>query len=213
MSPARCWLAAITLIACVISGLAYGGIAAPPEPNPTSREYDALLRANKLRQCMAQSPRLTGMPPHYCIDDPFLEPMIILVRVVEVDPEDGTPTLLVLKSWRGPSSAGRVLHAQPPSPITSPQYFFQAGDKDKKLLILAHPGFSDPYADRIADPPPSGVWPAAEAQPLMEALDEAVRRDQALRIDLASKKCLADAAARPKAERLTARLSAASAAR
>ncbi len=199
------WLA-MTLIWCVIGGLAYGGSLGPPERSRTSREYDALLRANKLWQCMAQNPRLNGGQPHYCIDYPVIsEPMIILVRVVGTVRET---TLLVLKSWRGPFSAGRVLHAHP-VPIIEPQYFFQTGDKDKELLILADPGVSSSDADaglnRIVNPPPSGVWPAAEAQPLMEALDEAVRGDQALRIDLALKKCLADASKHPKAEFLNVR--------
>ncbi len=190
------------MIWCVISGLAYGGLVTQGERSRTSREYDALLRANKLWQCMAQNPRLNGEQPHLCIDNGLTEPTIILVRVVGLLPET---TLLVLKSWRGPFSAGRVLHAHAVA-IIEPQYLFQAGDKDKELLILTGV-FSNPdeAQDHIANPMASGVWPAAEAQPLMVALDEAVRRDQALRIDLALKKCLADASMHPKAESLNAR--------
>ena len=80
MSPKWRW-PVIALIGCVIGGLAYGGSLAPPERPRTSREYDALLRANKLWQCMAQYPRLPRAQPHYCIDYPVIhEPMIILVR-------------------------------------------------------------------------------------------------------------------------------------
>ncbi len=212
MSPKWRWLA-MALIACVIGGEAYGGALTPPERPRTNREYDALLRANQLWQCMAQSPRLNGgPPPHYCIPaviptgkipDLIDEPMIILARVVGVGPEDAT--LLVLKSWQGSLSAGRVVHAPQPSPIIEPQYRFHADDGELLIFahIFSHPG--EPPSDQIGNPAPSRVWRAAEAQPLIEALDEAARWDRALRIDVDLKKCLADAAMHPKAESSNAR--------
>lgn len=191
--------------------------------NQRRRQYDALLRANELWQCIVQSPRLrlTGMQPDYCIDRYVSqESMIVLVRLtglgeVQPDPRRAPDfkvpdaTFVVLRSWRGPFSAGGVLHVRGGPVLCTgacgrPGYDFQAIGEE--LLILAHPGvFSDPDAARDRIIYPVGVWPVAEAQPLMEALDEAVTRDQALRVDVALKQCLADASMHPKAESLNAR--------
>lgn len=220
MSPKWRW-PVIALIGCVIGGSAYGGSLWQPERPRTGREYAALLEANKLWQCMAQNPRLNGgPPPHYCLESvtasviPSLieQPMIILARVVGSGEVLGLgeahsmpeTTLLVLKSWQGPFSAGHVLHAQE-SRIATAQYGFHADDGELLIFahIFSHPG--EPPSDQIGNPHPSRVWRAEEAQPLMEALDEAARWDTALRIDLELKKCLADAATQSKAEALNER--------
>lgn len=103
-----------------------------------------------------------------------LHQTIILVRVVELDPEDpATPTLLVLKSWRGPFPAGRVLHIEPADACEGncDSYGFQAvGDE----LLIFSGGTKEPMLTPLQD----WVFPAAESQALMGALDQAVKELQ-----------------------------------
>jgi hypothetical protein len=126
------------------------------------------------------------------IQDPrrFLEQAraIVLVRVEELTPPfigawgpSGAPTtgpsnnatLRVIKSWKGPYSAGRILHVEAPVIVSCHQfdctpYVFQPDDKE--LLITR-------LGDRDQDPIAvweNWVWPAATSQALMDALDQAV---------------------------------------
>jgi hypothetical protein len=99
----------------------------------------------------------TGPPPipraklnHWRSSIEFLEAhrAIILVRVLKLDdPVSPSPhaTVLVLKSWKGPFSAGRTLHAGRPPPDVCmgincgipEQYLFQPSG-DKELLIMTN---------------------------------------------------------------------------
>jgi len=122
-------------------------------------------------------------PPDQVMQDPmrFLQEAegIILVRVVESKPgetpEHTTATLQVIKEWKGPYAAGRILHVHFETPLVvscagpckSP-YVFQPDDKE--LLIRLSSGTDqDPIAVWQG-----WVWSAAESKALMEALDQAV---------------------------------------
>ena len=139
---------------------------------------------------------------------------IILVRVVEVGPvlpfawsKPGYyATVLVLKSWKGPFSAGRVLHVVPADVCMRANwdpYLFQAGDNE----LLMFTGTQEPIV-AMKD----SVWPAAESQALMRALDQAVKEELELqdpqtditraperhRVMLALKECFAEESIHPK---------------
>jgi hypothetical protein len=123
---------------------------------------------------------------------------IILVRVVEVTPwrseslHGQTATLLVLKSWQGPFSAGDVLHTQgyPGFVLCNGHvdecgtYDFQPGEKGQEFIIM-HVGLhnnpdgsgsnaDDRWGTTFITAPPMWVWPAAKSQALIAALDQAV---------------------------------------
>jgi hypothetical protein len=116
-------------------------------------------------------------PPDWTIHEPwrFFETAqtVILVRVVNSNPVTDSAGVKVLKSWKGPFSAGRVLHVEPPAICAGGSckpYVFQAGDKELLIVVFD-----------AKDREPIGawdgwVWPAAESQPLIEALDKAVAR-------------------------------------
>jgi hypothetical protein len=141
----------------------------PPQPTFTIQ----------LRQCC-------DAPRELLIHDPrVLEHArtVILVRVIGfemLNPDENSipahATMLVLKSWKGPFSAGDVLHTPKgfiqingnPEDVIS--YPFQAGDQGKEFLIM----------DNGGPPPPDifvgrySAWPAEKSQALMAALDQVV---------------------------------------
>ena len=138
-------------------------------------------------------------PPERLIHDPrILESpearTIILVRLVSVEMLDRArndiperATMLVLKSWKGPYSAGRVLHtpkgfmAHIGKPGDFRYYHFQLADQGKEFLIMSLGGISSSDGSDTSDlitVRRSWVWPAAKSQALMAALDQAVRELQ-----------------------------------
>jgi hypothetical protein len=124
-------------------------------------------------------------PPELLIHDPRVleQPRtVILVRVIGFEmlnsDENSIPahaTMLVLKSWKGPFSAGDVLHtpkgfiAITGNPEDFISYPFQAGDQGKEFLIMDN-GWPRPdiLVRRYS------AWPAEKSQALMAALDQAV---------------------------------------
>jgi hypothetical protein len=166
---------AVTLTAC--SG-------EPPPPMPEST---------------VAMPPCCDKPPDVLIHNPRIldhAHIAILVRVLQVAQAASSEppnfyyehptnpvnaTLLVLKSWQGPFSAGRVLHV-PRAPgecqgtyDTCPPFQFQPGDQGNEFLILGEPRNSNgtDVADEIFVHRFS-VWHAAKSQTLMAALDQAV---------------------------------------
>ena len=146
------------------------------------RAVSALLATLLLASGVASA---TPPPDHrqLLLQDPmrFLEhaQVITLVHVVEskpgATPEHTSATLQVIKSWKGPYSAGRILHVEEPTIVSCHAddcefYVFQPADK--ALLIV---GFDARDRDPIAAWQ-SWTWPAAESQALMDALDQAVIR-------------------------------------
>src|SRR5215469_17384772 len=98
---------------------------------------------------------------------------LILVRVVELNPSSTTSaTLRVIKSWKGPYSAGRVLHVEAPVILACAgpclPYVFEPNDKE--LLIAT---FDENDRDPIVvwD---GWAWSTAESKikALMDALDK-----------------------------------------
>jgi hypothetical protein len=109
--------------------------------------------------------------------------MIILVRVIGfemLDPERNSipahATMLVIRSWKGPFSAGDVLQTPRGYFIYSGRlddmapYPFQSGDQGKYFLIMGYDGPSpaETWVGRYE------AWPAEKSQALMAALDQAV---------------------------------------
>ena len=156
----------------------------PTPPQPTS--------AIQLDPCC-------DAPPEQLIHDPrILERAltIILVRVIGfemLDPERNSvpahATMLVIRSWKGPFSAGDVLQTprgflgvtyngavlangelvEDPMDRMDP-YPFQSGDQGKYFLIMDNRGFPpDIWVGRYS------AWPAEKSQALMAALDQATR--------------------------------------
>jgi len=81
-----------------------------------------------------------------------------------------------------PFSAGRVLHVEPSPVCNGPigscaPYLFQRGDDE--LLIFTGSGTDIGTEDRITTAH-DWVWPAAESQALMHALDRAVKEEMQL---------------------------------
>jgi hypothetical protein len=167
---ARLWGVGLVLILTACSGA--------PSPPPENRPVPP--------------PVSLGPPPISLVHDPWIlgrANTIILVRVValaEVHPYPWRPdltdtdaTLLVRKSWKGPFSAGRVLHTVTgvvlcASPVNDCEpYGFQFADKNKEFLIMAG---ADTERDRtnVLFVRRDWVWPAAESQALMAALEQAV---------------------------------------
>ena len=136
---------------------------------------------------------LPGAPPpppansnHWGSPIPFLgaHRTIILVRVVKSDPVSPSPRamVLVLKSWKGPFSAGRVLHVGPPpegvilcagAKCPPDMYLFRPSG-DKELLIMT---------DSETEPlmlSPESVSSGSESQALIRTVDQAVKQVQEL---------------------------------
>jgi hypothetical protein len=124
---------------------------------------------------------------HWGSPIPFLgaHRTIILVRVLKLDdPVSPSPraTVLVLKSWKGPFSAGRALHVGPPpegvvvcmgSKCPPDMYLFRPSG-DKELLIMT---------DSETEPlmlSPESVSSGSESQALIRTVDQAVKQVQEL---------------------------------
>lgn len=123
---------------------------------------------------------------HWGSPIPFLgaHRTIILVRVIESDP--GSPsvngTVLVLKSWKGPFSAGRVLRVGPPTdgvmmctgPKCPPDMYLFRRSGDKELLIMT---------DSETEPlmlSPESVSSGSELQARMQTVERAVKEVEEL---------------------------------
>ncbi len=96
---------------------------------------------------------------------------VLLVRKLEWHPGSPSATVLVLKSWKGPFSPGRLLHVEPPAVHVGPAecckpYIFQRGDNELVIFTAAR----EPIV--LA---PDQVFPATQSQLLMQSLDQAVR--------------------------------------
>ena len=109
---------------------------------------------------------------------------VILVRVVEStfsavaggadDPPFPTASALVLRSWKGPFSAGQLVHLVPPyfcAGSNCQPYPVQAGDE---VLIFSQQA-RDPITVMQVN-----VFRAAESKSMMEVLDQTVRELQQL---------------------------------
>jgi hypothetical protein len=95
---------------------------------------------------------------------------IVLVRVVES--RQHIAIVRVLKAWKGPYLPGRVLHVVEPNFYTGPpcdRYSFQASDNE--LLIFLDNAKDEDRITAWED----WVWPAAESEALLRALDQAFR--------------------------------------
>jgi hypothetical protein len=144
-----------------------------------------------LTACSRQLPTPEGelpAPPERLIHDPrILEhaPRIILVRVTGLEMLDRQwneipehTKMLVLKSWKGLSAAGDVLHTPEGfifhhgKPDDNRFYHFQFGDRGKEFLMMSSSG--NPEMPDVVFVRRSWVWPAAKSQALMAALDQAV---------------------------------------
>jgi len=136
-----------------------------------------------------QLPPCCGTPPEYLTHDPRIldspeAGTIILVQVVELERQEGDglglyAKMLVLKYWKGPFSAGEVLHtlkgyvACDGNRSSCAQYDFQLGDRGKEFLIMSSAQQKRPDPNEIS----VGrywTWPAEESQALMAALDQSV---------------------------------------
>jgi len=129
---------------------------------------------------LATSAASAAPPPDWIMNQPagrtLEQPQaIILVSVVESNPSSPRATVQVVKSWKGPYSAGQTLHTEEPGLCSGPlssctPYQFQADDKE--LLIFV---YDARYPDKILAAV-QWVWSAAESptQVLMAALDQAV---------------------------------------
>ena len=124
-------------------------------------------------------------PPELLIHDPRVlerQSTIILVRVIGfemLDPERNSvpahATMLVIRSWKGPFSAGDVL--QTPRGYFNYSgalddmvaYPFQSGDQGNYFLIMPMQ-IEDQYIWVYRH----SAWPAEKSQALMAALDQAV---------------------------------------
>ena len=163
------WLLGFTL--AVILTACSRELPTPPE----------LAYTRQLRPCC-------GAPPERLIHDPRIldspeAGTIILVRVLEVGPQIEVDrkyvTMLVLKSWQGPISAGRVLHTPKGflfhhgKPDDNLPYPFQSGDQGKELLIIRCCRMLSSDSDVIFVRR-YWAWPAEKSQALMAALDQAV---------------------------------------
>jgi hypothetical protein len=142
-----------------------------------------------LTSCSRKEDELPA-PPEWLIHDPrILERAraIVLVRVLELEmqtaPREYYATMLVLKSWKGPFSAGRVLHTPKGYSLLGcnssgcDYYHFQFRDQGKEFLIMSFGGTISPDGTKPADV--IGVfrkwaWPAERSQALIAALDQAV---------------------------------------
>jgi hypothetical protein len=118
--------------------------------------------------------RVDATPPADSVIRASLEgaQVIILVHVVESTPPSTRAKVQVLKSWKGPFPAGRVLHVEPPElcgSSTCEPYLFQAGD-DQLLIFLFDARDHDPIAAWQG-----WVWSPAESQALIGALDQAAK--------------------------------------
>jgi hypothetical protein len=174
---------------CGLGGAAVAAIltaCSPEVPAPPERTFTLQL------------PPCCGAPPESLVHDPRIleQPRtstIILVRVVKLETVypvsappyaigDGTTqaTMLVLKSWRGPFSAGDVLHtpkgpflAVNGNPVDYLSYPFQVGDQGKEFLIITNGGPNPSDGTEIMVRR-YWAWPAAKSRALMAALDQAV---------------------------------------
>jgi hypothetical protein len=122
-----------------------------------------------------------GAPPERLIHDPRIldqAATIILVRVIGLGMQEPAgpfphPTMLVIRSWKGPFSAGEVLHTKGPSMCNGRiedcvGYPFQSGDQGKYFLIMNGEQETEMTVRRYE------AWPAEKSQALMAALDQAV---------------------------------------
>jgi hypothetical protein len=167
---ARLWGVALVLALTACSGA--------PSPPPENRPVPP--------------PVSLGPPPISLVHDPrILEQAktIILVRVAELaeihpypswpDVTETSATLLVLKSWKGPFSAGRVLHTKEALTCNGrvdycESYRFQFRDKDKEFVIMDFDDVTKVNRTNVLFVPRAWAWPAAQSQALMAALDQAV---------------------------------------
>jgi hypothetical protein len=141
------------------------------------------LLAIVLGTLLLPSPALSDAPlPDWQIKSRLeLARTVILVRVVESTfrgAADSLPvstfpsaTVLVLRSWKGPFSAGHLLHAAPPgfcagSRASCQPYPLHAGDE---VLIFAQQTDDPIVASEYS------VFRAAESKATMEVLDQAVK--------------------------------------
>jgi len=133
---------------------------------PMSRAATALLATLLLASRASATP-----PPDSLIHAPLEKArVIILVRVVESRPRSSFARVQVLKSWRGPFPAGRVLRVEPPAACAGAgcvPYRFQAADTELVIFLFDATDRTTIVAWR------DWTWPAAESQALIAALDQA----------------------------------------
>jgi hypothetical protein len=140
-----------------------------------------------LASLLIASSAASSSPPHpaWLLQNPmqYLQAAqaILLVRVLEskpgATPEHTTATLQVIKSWKGPYCAGRILHAKAPVIVSCAgectPYVFQPVDKE----LLIQPGGATTGSGATEEPIAvwkERTWPAVESKDLMDALDWAV---------------------------------------
>jgi hypothetical protein len=127
-------------------------------------------------------------PPESLVHDPkilYTAWTILLVRVVGWSSSRDfatlnapSTTLLVLKSWEGPFSAGDVLHTPEGAVLCNGRredcdsYDFHKG---KEFVIMSRTWTDGTRMPRLHR---NEVWAAAESQALMAALDQAVKADR-----------------------------------
>jgi hypothetical protein len=183
---------AVILTACS------GELPTPPQPTSTIQLPYA---SREIAVTGGADPPCCDAPPEQLIHNPrILERAlaIILVRGIGfemLDPQENSipahATMLVIRSWKGPFSAGDVLQTPKGflattyngividgAPIdTDPMdhmvpYPFQSGDQGKYFLIMDNRGFPPP--DRWVWVGRYAAWPAEKSRALMAALDQAV---------------------------------------
>src|SRR4029077_4386299 len=119
-----------------------------------------------LATLLIASSAASGSPPHpaWLLQNPmqYLQAAkaILLVRVLEskpgATPEHTTATLQVIKSWKGPYSAGRILLVKAPAIVSCAgkctPYVFQPDDKE----LLIQPGGATIHSGSSEEP--IAVW-------------------------------------------------------